>query len=193
MTAKNRARLLILSELMSFPTISNKDWQGSIGGKPQTGDLVSLTCAPPSKWYLSWLREIDPNNGWPKYLLESIEDGQLCWWMNVGLNVYDRERVGKNPRWKWTDGQFKFNDRWLKVCRRNDAYIVVPCQPKFNDDGSVLLDVRIRHGWDSYRNPRTFPAWRKVTTKEMDSYYKDCFEGYEAAKNAKEHATPRGE
>ena len=41
-----RARLMILSELMSFPTINNKYWRSDFGDdKPQVGDLVSLTSA----------------------------------------------------------------------------------------------------------------------------------------------------
>lgn len=178
--AKNRARLMILSELMSFPTINNKDWRSDFGNdKPQVGDLVSLTSAPPSKWYLSWFREYDQNNGWPKYLLESIEDGELCWWENVGLNFYDRERVANRPQWKWDDKQFEFNDRWHKVCRKNDAYIVLGCQPVFHDDGSVTLDVRNRFQFSDYRNPRTFQDWKKVTMKQMDAYYKESAAEYE--------------
>lgn len=180
---RNRARLLILSELFAFPTISNRHWKSDLmEDKPQIGDLVSLTSAPPSKWYLSWFREYDPNNGWPKYLLESIEDGELCWWENVGLNFYDRERVRKN--WQWDDKQFEFNDRWRKVCRRNDAYLILPCQPEFNTDGSVLLDVRIRFQFSPYRNPRTFPDWKKVTMKQMDAYYKESVREYEASEKS---------
>lgn len=180
--AKNRARLEMLSELMSFPTINNKDWGYNCGcDKPQIGDLVAMQSAPPSKWYLSWFREYDPNNGWPKYLLESVDDGELCWWGNVGLTVYNREQVANRPRWKWEDKQFEFSDRWHKVCRNNDAYIVLGCQPVFSDDGSsVLLDVRIRFQFSDYRNPRTFPDWRKVTMKQMDAYYKESKAEYEA-------------
>lgn len=180
--AKNRAKILILSEILSFPTISGKNWRSDLSCRTdlQIGDLVSLSSAPPTKWFLSWLREVDPNNGWPKYLLESIEDGELCWWENVGLNIYSRERVTDRPSWKWDDKQFEFNDRWHKVCRNNDAYIVLPCQPVFHDDGSVLLDVRIRFQISDYRNPKTFPNWKKVTMKLMDSYYNESVKEYEA-------------
>ena len=182
--SKNRARLLILSELMSFPTINNKDWGYNCGcDTPQVGDLVSLTSAPPSKWYLSWLREYDPNNGWPKYLLESVDDGELCWWENVGLNVYSRERVANRTSWQWDDEQFAFNDRWNKVCRKNGAYIVLPCQPVFNTDGSVILNVRIRFQFSDYQNPRTFKNWKKATMKELDAYYKECEIEYKATKS----------
>lgn len=66
-----RARLQILNKLLSFPTIAAKDWSSTYGAKKvMAGDLVSLNCAQPTKWYLSWVIEVDPNDGWPKYLLE---------------------------------------------------------------------------------------------------------------------------
>lgn len=183
-TKKEKARISILSRMLSFPTISGKDWSSDLGGsKAEIGDLVSLSSAPDSKWYLSWLCEIDPNNGWTKYLLESVEDGSLCWWENVGLNIYSRERVANNPSWRWSDDQFAFNERWLRICyKKNGAYIVLPLQASFLPDGGLVLDVRIRWGTSDYHNPRTFPNWKKVTLKTMDTYFKECIAGYEATK-----------
>jgi hypothetical protein len=173
--------------MMAFPTINQKDWDTSGFDKDvKVGDLVSLCSAPASKWYVSWVREIETENGWTRYLLESIDDGTLCWWSNVGLNIYSRERVKERPTWQWDDKQFAFNDRWHKVGKRNNAHIVLPCQSKFNDDGSVELDVRIRYGWDEYHNPRIFPNWQKLLMKDMDIYYKECVQGYE--KNLKKIA-----
>jgi hypothetical protein len=189
--SRNRARLTILSEVLSFPTLGNMHWvsNSATGVKFQIGDLVALHSAPVSKWYLSWLKEIDPNNGWPKYLLESIEDGALCWWENIGLSYYDRERIANRPEWKWDDEQYAFNDRWRKVCfKKNDAYIVLPCQPTFLDDGAVMLDVRIRFGLDDYHNPVSFPNWRKVTMKAMDEYYKRSEKEYKAKPRLTPHA-----
>jgi len=163
--------------------LGNFHWTSgnSTGVKFQVGDLVSLQSAPVSKWYLSWLKEIDPNDGWPKYLLESIEDGALCWWGNVGLSYYDRERID-NPIWHWDDAQYAFDDRWRKVCRRNNAYIVLPIIPDFHGDGSVTLDVRIRFGLSDFHNPKTFKNWKRVTMKMMDEYYKESFEKNESEK-----------
>lgn len=187
--AKNRARISILSEVLSFPTIGT-NWKSCMfGTEPCVGDLVAMNCAPATKYYLSWLHEIDPNNGWPKYLLESIEDGEMCWWGNVGLSYYDRERVSLRASWKWDDEQFAFNDRWNKVCfKKNDAYIVLPCEPIFTDDGGVLLEVRIRFGLDDYHNPVSFPNWKKVTMKMMDEYYKKSEKEYEAKPRLTPHA-----
>lgn len=175
---KNIARINILSWLLAYPAIDEEFWEG-YGTKPQAGDLVSLKSAPASKWYLSWVHEIDPNNGWPKYLLESIEDGSLCWWNNVGLNIYSRKEIRDKPHWKWNDAQYKFNSRWMRICKKNDAYIVLPCWAVFNPTGSVTLDVRIRFTLDGYRNPKTFPNWKKVTIKEMEAYYLECVTQYE--------------
>lgn len=183
---RNRARLSILSELMSFPTINQKDWISNNLGRDdiQIGDLVSLCSAPDSKWYVSWLRELDENNGWPRYLLESIDDGELCWWENVSLNVYSRKRVSERPTWKWDDKQFAFYGRWRKVCGRNGAYSVLPCLPEFGDDGSVELDIRIRWDHEGYHNPRKFPSWKKLHMEVMDAYYKKCVKCYNSYLNS---------
>jgi hypothetical protein len=173
-----------MNEIMSFPTLRGKDWTDHYGTDKdlQEGDLVAMNCAGPSKWYLAWLREVQNENGIDKYLLESIEDGALCWWSNIGLTTYSRERVKLHPHWQWDDKQFKFNDRWHKVANRNDAYIVLPLYPTFGGNDSVTLNVRIRYGFSDFNNPRTFPNWKKLTMKEMESYYKECCELYEQSK-----------
>ena len=195
MTQKNMARLSILNRLLSFPAIKARDWKSSdFDGGVKIGDLVSLNCAPVTKYYLSWVREIENNNGWPKYLLESIEDGELCWWSNVGLDYYDREKVVNNPSWRWDDEQFSFRERWNRVCfKKNDAYIVLPCEPFFEGDGSVVLDVRIRFSIHEYHNPVKFDKWAKVTMKMMDEYYRDSSKKYEEWRVAKAAtSTPDG-
>lgn len=53
------------------------------------------------------------------------------------------------------------NDRWKKVCKKNDAHTVLPCNPVFNSDGSVVLDVRIRYNFSGFHNPHTFPNWKR--------------------------------
>lgn len=173
--SKNRARLEILSGLLSFPTIIGKDWH--VSSNPCIGDLVSLGFARPSKWYLSWLRGYEEErDGWPEYLLESIEDGELCWWSNVRINIYNRDLV--KPSWQWDDEQFSFNDQWMEVYRENNSHFVLPRQPIFNFDDSVLMNVRIRFEPDGYQNPKTFPNWREVTVDDLDSYYKECCADY---------------
>lgn len=145
----------------------------------QKGDLVSLNCVSPSKWYVAWVTDYDWNNGWPKYLLESIDDGELCWWENVGMNVYSRERVAEHPTWLWEDNQFDLYDRWKEVCYgQNDAYIVLPAMPKFEARGSVVLDVRVRFNLSDFRNPKTFQDWAALSNDEMDIYYKESVDKY---------------
>ena len=179
---KNRARIMILSELLAFPTIHGKDWYSDYDVKPQVGDLVSMHSAAPSKWYLSWVREINLNNGWPKYLLESIDDESLCWWENIGLTVYDRQRLKERHSWQWTDKQFQLSDRWRRVRKRRDEYIVVGVPPTFGENGAVTFDVRVRFSLGDYHNPRTFPNWKKVTIKMMDDYYVECLQGHELSR-----------
>lgn len=174
-TDKNRARLAMLNKLLSFPTINQKDWEG--GGlftNPQIGDLVSLQSAPDSKWYVSWVVEIDyRNGGWNRWLLESIDDASLCWWENVGFSIYKRDEIASHPEWRWTDKQFELRDRWHRVFAKQDAYLTCPAQFVFNADGSLTISVRERHnfGGDNFSHAKTFPDWKKVTLAQLTEFY----------------------
>ena len=183
---KSRAKILILSHLAQFSLqrrIGNLPYSGladmafESGGfgdaNVHPGDLVALQAAPPSKWYLSWLVSTQTPAGWigPQYTLESIEDGTLCNWSNVSLVYYNREQVRDHPEWRWTDRQHQFNDRWLRVCRKErGAFIHLPVQAKFEDD-AVILQVRLRYGIREDLPPRRFGNWRKTTKKMMLEYY----------------------
>lgn len=140
----------------------------------QAGDLVRISAASVSKWTLSWLvdrREPSPGN-W-EYLLESIEDGELCWWSNVGISFLHRRAL--NPSWRWTDRQWAFRDRWIHVCyREKGAYIVRPLDPVFGGGFTVTLGTRTSHGFDDICPERVFPDWRKVTKAMMAQVYDDC-------------------
>jgi len=181
----SRARVSILSELLAFPTINQKDWDTGRLKRAQVGDLVSISSGPPTKWYLSWVKKIEEGEDRfsHKYLLESIDDGELCWWSNVGLNIYSRDRVKGCVIWQWDDKQFAFNDRWNKACKKNGAYIVLPVLPVFGKEWSVVLNVRIRHRISDFRNPKTFPDWRKLTIKQMGEFYKECYAKYNGRAN----------
>ena len=84
MMEKTKARLAILSDMMSFPTIRNRDWNSdSFDYDVRVGDLVSLSSAPASKWYVSWVREITKvNTGFRKI---ELKDGLL---MVNGVPIY---------------------------------------------------------------------------------------------------------
>lgn len=173
---REKAKLEILSELLSYPTVSQKDWQSDFSTDVQVGDLVSLNSAPVSKWFLSWVKKIDKTSSRfsTRYLLESVEDGELCWWSNVGFNIYNRKRVSERPKWKWDDKQHAFFSRWFKSCKRHDSYIVLPVLPEFHDDYSVTLNVRIRFGFTNFQNPKIFDNWKKLNMKDMEKYYLEC-------------------
>jgi hypothetical protein len=187
--SKYRAKLAILGHLLAFPTINQKDWKSDFPRRDvKVGDLVSINSCSATEWYVSWVREIkiyEKNYDFNEYLLESIENQKLCWWTNVGMNVFSREIVERNPHWKWDDKQFEFSGRWNKVFKRNDAFWVLPTLPEFNDQGSVTLNVRIRYGLECFENPKTFPNWRKLTMREMGDYYRECVRKYEEATKAK--------
>ncbi len=171
----DRARLNVLNEVLSFPTIRNKDWQED--SKPNPGSLVALSSGPATKWYLSWVVEVElREGGWHRYLLRSLEDGSLCWWENIGIYRYNPGRVRERPDWLWSDKQFAFKDRWYKVCyKQHDAYITLPGHIDFHDDGGVTLNLRERFGGmrdhDNFHHERTFESWRKTTMKMMSDFY----------------------
>ena len=136
------------------------------------GDLVVPTSTPISEWNISWLNEITNHRYGPTYLLESVETGKECNWSNIGIDFLDRDAVAKHPEWRWTDRQFRFNDRWKSVCfKDHDAYITLPLDASFGSGFEVTLGTRTRFGFDDYRPSETFPDWRKVTKKMMSDLY----------------------
>ena len=173
-TTKNRARYSILSEMLAFPMLGANYFST---GLPIVGDLVSLSFAFSSKWYVSWVVEISDDR--KRYLLESIEDGELCWWENVRFNIFDRNRVKERPSLKWNDRQFQLNDKWIKTSRKIDGYRVIPNPAVFNENNdSVEFSVRIRFGIDDYTNSKTFENWRTVTIKELRNFCENCVSDY---------------
>lgn len=202
---KQRARLEIMHYLLEF--CMTKHWPNATTGKyspgiegfvpagyastgpAKVGDLVIVTSIlAGSKWQIGWLVDIDPGQTgrhFPRWLVESLEDGSLCWWTNVGLEFFPREKLRENPHWRWTDRQFAFRDRWNRVCyKERDAYIVLPRPPVFGDGFEVALGTRTRFGFDDIRPERLFPDWRKVTKAMMAEAYDSMVAEREQAKAA---------
>lgn len=184
---KNRARLEILNYIICFSTLRNygsgiyntsfgveKAFVGGLGEMPPIGSLCRLSAAPFSKYYLAWLIDYKEEGYGGNYLLESIEDGSLCWWSNVGIDYYHPTTVASFPQWRWTDKQFEFNDRWHRTCKRMDAYIVLPSNVSFGDDYKATLSTRIRYGLSNERSEKTFEDWRKVKVSDMKEFYKQA-------------------
>jgi hypothetical protein len=178
---KNRSRILILSYIAQFSLgcdIGGRPYSGLSEHRfredrmPLPGTLVAITSAKPSKWYLSWVIEAARPPGWDceRYTLESIEDGEVSDWHNVGIWAYDRRTTDEHPEWRWTDAQHEFNDRWTRLCRvERDTYIHKPVMPVFGEDGSVVLGTRMR--WSEARPTRTLPDWRSVSDADMLEFY----------------------
>lgn len=179
------AKKAILSRILAFPTINQKDWENDWQTKPIIGDLVTLKAAPDTDFCVSWVVEIEPTteSSYERHLLRSVLTGELCWWTNVGFNIYKREEVNNWPAWKWTDRQYAFYGRWKKVCYRdNDAYMLLPTLPKFNEDNSVELGTRVRHGFSDYQGKITFQNWKKTTMKMMNEFYEKSYAEYDQYK-----------
>lgn len=173
----NKARYSILEELLSFPSIRPKDWDTDTNDVRE-GDLVSINCGTSNQWYLSWVRKVNTNHS---YLLQSLETGELCNWSNIGLNVYNRERIAERPTWKWTDRQFKFYHMWNRSCRREGAYMLLPRLPKFEEGYKVTLDVRVRFAITEFSYPKTFDDWYKIKSRDLRAYYREAEELYQKA------------
>lgn len=174
---KNRSRILLLSHICQFSLTRRygdqvygglKDMAFRENRSPRIGSLVSLSSAPASKWYLSWVAGVSGDT----YTLESIEDGELCNWSNVGIYEYDRSQIDNHPEWRWADKQHGFKDRWWRACyKTRDAYVYRPIYPTFYEDGSVEIGVRVIHGIDPRVIRKTFPNWKKVRASDMLEFY----------------------
>ncbi len=178
---KTRSRIAILSYVLQFTTSS--DWEpeseygkktaGIVGfvrcgfagaGSPKEGDLVLLSAVRTTKWVIGWLRGIRTGHGDYEYLVESLEDGTLCWWNNVGISYLNRRDV--RDAWQWTDRQWKFNDRWSKVVYRDT--IGRARDASFHDDGSVTVTMRRSFAREEDPTPtHIFPDWKKVKVRDM--------------------------
>lgn len=192
---KLRSRILILSHIAQF-SLSRRYGDQAYGGLSDMafvagdravipGDLVVPQSAPPSKWYLGWLI----SKQWPEghacetYTIESIEDGELGDWSNIGIIHYDRSQVANHPEWRWTDAQHEFNDRWKRVCKdERDAYMYLPAQPTFYPDNGVSLGVRVRFGLSDLSPSRIFGDWREISQAMMLEFYDEAVEIVRAEK-----------
>jgi hypothetical protein len=163
----------------ALPTLLLNGWKVFAGSEPKPGQLVLLQAAPPSEWHLSFYVE-DCGDGY--HVLESVQTGALMRWGNVGFMVLDEEKIGAGEQARWTDEQFEFHDKFIKVWRKADFYIALPFIHSFDGD---LIDIRFRtrHGFDSNITPiEPFP-WKKITQKALLAILKG---GECAHKNRKE-------
>lgn len=182
---RTRARLEILNYIMNFSTMvyyGDDSYRRSkecafrshiLSTGPEVGSLCVLTSAPNTKWYLSWLKEIQPAS-FPTYVMESIEDGQLCNWTNVGFLSMPLELTDKFPQWKWVDEQFEFRERVNKAFRRADCHLAIPINPAFLPDGSVVVTTRERWMISDKSASKTFSNYKKVRLKDLVDFAKEA-------------------
>lgn len=156
-----------------LPSLLLKGWKCRKAGEPSTGDLVMLQSAPESDWHISIYREAGAGENFSqKHLLESLKTGQLCWWVNVGFHVIDREACGIGREADWGDAMFEFNDKFRKALKKCDFYMALPFIDRFDGD-HVIFKFRTRYGIDSkITELRPFP-WRKVTQKAIALFLLD--------------------
>lgn len=194
---RNRSRIEILNYIISMCTFKyftgskyfstgekDKSFHGSIFDKqdPPIGSLCALGSAPNTKYYLGWLREIKPDASryGTEYLLESIEDGSLCWWSNIQIWYLPLETTDKFPEWQWIDKQYEFLDKIRRVERKVDSYMIRITYPEFSKEGGVKISARKKFG-DVFQE-KNFPNWKKVLSRDIESFLKESIELWELEK-----------
>ena len=179
--AYNRARMLIMHDVLSFYITSDWEPNQEYGRKtpaingftptgygstrdPEPGDLAILKSAPATKWTIGWVREIaaDPIGG-KRYLMESLEDGSLCWWSNVGMDVMPKKNI--RARYRWSDKQFEFSARWMRQRKHAGPVRFQECQ--FDPEGHAVT-LSITGYWD-FSLPE---GERVIITRHFDDYRK---------------------
>lgn len=162
-----RAFNLILNRLISLPTVRNTDWISSFNYELKVGDFISLDAAPPSDWQLSWVEKLEPSSD--RILLKSALTGQLCWWSNVGYTILKKERI--LDKFKWTDRQFLFDDKFSRAIRRNNDPVLTYGGCVF-EGFKVTCYLRKRLGFsDDWRASITFEDFRKVKASQLNEFY----------------------
>jgi hypothetical protein len=144
-------------------------------GNMPIGTLVKLSCVREStEYYLGWLREIKDNG---VYLIESIENGKLCNWSNVGIEYMQIESI--QGHWKWNDKQFDIKDKWMRACYKSrDCHCLRPVFPEFHkDDNSFTLSLRKMFS-DEIIATKKFEDYKKVLVRDMLKFYDDAYSNY---------------
>lgn len=193
--SRNRARLQILNYIVTFSTRTfyTQDYREAAIEEHsffypkdideiQLGSLVMITSAPFSKWYLGWLVEINKERCHlgTSFLIESIEDGSLCWWSNVGIKYFSPETVSRNPQWRWSDKQYELNDRWIKnIHKKREAYTTLPAMLEFEGD-KVVFRTREKFGIGTFKAEKEFDNWRKVLVRDMLAFWDKAMTDKEA-------------
>lgn len=191
---KSRSRILILSHIAQFSLgrecggmefAGLREMRFRENRTPAVGSLVAISSAPPSKHYLSWVHDVTLRDGFYEYGLESIEDGEIVNWSNVGIWEYDRTQTDRYPEWRWTDKQHEFSDKWRRACYKDrGAYMILPTGPTFGDGFSVTVGTRTRHGLNDFAPTKQFEDWRKVTKAMLLAFYDEAVELEKTAKFA---------
>lgn len=124
---------------------------------------------------MSWCIDIQDGGayGGKKYLLKSIEDGELCWWENVSVWQYPKVKTDEFVHWKWADDKWLLWDRWKRVFQKRDSFGLVSMMPQFQDNGVTL---RLRERWTDIEHTKTFPNYKRLTQKEMLLFYDEIEE-----------------
>jgi len=138
--------------------------------------LVKLNCVREStEYYLGWLREIKDDG---VFLIESIENGKLCNWSNVGIEYMPVESI--QSHWIWNDKQFDIKDKWMRACYKSrDCHLLRPLYPEFSqEDNSFTLSLRVMFS-DDVVATKKFNDYKKVLVRDMLNFYDEALYDYQ--------------
>ncbi len=161
-TATLRRYAVAINRLLPALLLDGRKCRKSVD-KPVPGDIVMLSCAPPSEWDLSIYRECEAND---YHLVESLQTGVVGRWSNVGFHVLDLEKIGFPQSIEWSDEQFAFSDKFRKVCKRADFYMAIPFIDRFDGDTAHII-FRTRYSLDDKLTPVDIVGWQKITQKAL--------------------------
>lgn len=134
---------------------------------PPIGSLCRLFAAPHTKYYLSWF--VKEEDGY--FYMQSIEDHSIAKWSNVGIQYIPLELTSQSLQFKYSDRQFRFQDRWHKIVK-NQSYWMVPMWSNFNNEtGEVTLFIRWK--FDEEKIERKFPSWENLSYEDMKSFVEE--------------------
>jgi hypothetical protein len=151
-------------------------------GTPQVGDLVLLDAMRDVEYRLCWLKDIqlDQEHGFHKYLCESLQTGQQCWWSSIGIKFLHRHTLNQHPEWRWTNEQHDFQSRWFQACANQGAYVYRPLMPDFLEDGMVIIGTRTMFSQAAdYRARHYLANWQDTTVEQLEVIYQNLVKDHE--------------
>lgn len=143
-------------------------------------DLVVVTAMSDPEFRLSWIKELIRHpSGEVEFLFQSAKTGKEQWWTNVGTYVMRREMVSEHPEWRWNNAQWGVQERWAKLQRAKDEYVIRTALFSIHDTYAVVR-TRTRYSMDTVNVVRSFD-WVNTTDEQLEEIYDQLIKDHEHA------------